>query len=181
MVSPAAGLKRYGFLISQPPQSCAVSTMSGFRDIWSLKTTVFRSWCSIRVCSILRAVHSVRNRYDSDESVQASGERKMREVQSNTNFDAATRGTETSIRLGTAAIVGATNVSVYCLRRDWIHFVSIGFWPWDAPADWSRDTAAWAAKRHSSNIRRSRRECRVVVLDRARDNRLWTPPCWVAI
>ena len=51
----------------------------------------------------------------------------MREVQSDAHFDAATRGTETSIRLGTAAVAGVTGVSIDYLRSDWIHTVSIDF------------------------------------------------------
>ena len=45
------------------------------------------------------------------------------------------RGTETFIRLGTAAIAGVTGVSIDYLRSDCIHTVSIDFRPRDALAD----------------------------------------------
>ena len=60
----------------------------------------------------------------------------MREVQSDAYFDAATCGTETSIRLGTAAVDGVTGVSIDYLRSDWIHTLSSNFRPRDALADY---------------------------------------------
>ena len=77
----------------------------------------------------------VRNREDANDSVQTLGERKMREVQSDAYFDATTRDTETSIRLGTAAVAGVTGVSIDYLRSDWIHAISIDFRPLDALTD----------------------------------------------
>ena len=59
----------------------------------------------------------------------------MLAIKSETNFDAATSGTETSIRLGTAAVVGVTGVSIDYLRSDWINAVSIDFRPRDALTD----------------------------------------------
>ena len=53
----------------------------------------------------------------------------MQEVQSDAHFDAATRGTETSIQNGTAAVADVTGVSIDYLQSDWIHTVLIGFRP----------------------------------------------------
>ena len=59
----------------------------------------------------------------------------MREVQSDTNYDAVTRGTEASILLGTAAFAGDTGVSIEYLQSDWSYAVSIDFRPRNALAD----------------------------------------------
>ena len=123
------------------PQSLALSTPSGFRDMVSRNNcTPIVGFSSSLQCS--RSCAQCLNREDANDSVQTSGERKMREVQSDAYFDAATRGTKTSIRLKTAAVAGVTGVSIDYLLSDRIHTVSTDFRPRDALADRFRDTAA---------------------------------------
>ena len=88
----------------------------------------FESAVFAELCAVFR-IEKTRT------TVQTSGERKMREVHSDSHFDAKTRGTETSIRLGTAALAGVTYVSIDYLRSDWIHTASIDFRPRDTLAD----------------------------------------------
>ena len=63
-------------------------------------------------------MRSVWNRENAYDSVHILGERKMQKVKLDAQFDAATRGTETSIQLGTAVVAGVTVVSIDFLRCD---------------------------------------------------------------